>query len=82
MFPYTLFSANVVVVLIFASTWGIDVASVLRWQFIALFLSNLSETWAKSTTTDAPSFTIIPTEPTEPPPFPLFPFDSNEDKET
>ena len=43
MFPYTLFSANIVVVLIFVSTWGIDVASVLRWQLIALFLSNFQK---------------------------------------
>lgn len=46
------------------------------------FSIKLSETWAKLTTTDAPSFTIIRTEPTEPPLFPNFPFDSNEDKET
>lgn len=43
MFPYTSFSANIVVVLIFVSTWGIDVASVLRWQLIALFLSNFQK---------------------------------------
>lgn len=59
-----------------------DLPGCLETEIKPDFCCPQCKTWAKSTTTDAPSFTIILTEPTEPPPFPHFPFDSNEDKET